>query len=111
MGLTLSAVTLNSTDPWRTARFWAALLGGGCADGGNGFVHVRGGALLLIVQPAPDRTAHEDTDVHLDLRADDPAAEVARAVALGATVVAARADSHGTWTVLRDPDGRELCIA
>jgi hypothetical protein len=111
MATTMSAITLNSTDPVRTATFWAALLDGSWSHGGNGFVHVHGGALLLIVQPAPDRVPPAATDVHLDLRADDPAAAVQRALGLGATLVAARSDSHGSWTVLRDPDGRELCIA
>ncbi|RMI09565.1 VOC family protein [Cellulomonas triticagri] len=112
MTVRLSAVTLNSTDPPRTAAFWAAALGAQVADGGNGFLHVRGAAALLIVQPAPHRdpARHAETDVHLDLDADDPAATVARLVALGAVVEAERSDSHGSWTVLRDPDGRALCV-
>ena len=50
--------------------------------------------------------------LHLDLApypGEDPAAEVARLLALGAT----RADvGQGavTWTVLADPEGNELCV-
>jgi len=110
MALTLSAITLNSADPRRTAAFWADTLGGSWRDGGNGYLHVLGGQVLLIVQPAPDRVTGR-TDVHLDLKADDPAHEVARLVAVGAELVAERSDSHGSWTVLRDPDGREFCVA
>src|SRR5665647_309405 len=103
MALTLSAITLNSADPRRTAAFWAEALGGSWRDGGNGYLHVLGGQVLLIVQPAADRVTGP-TDVHLDLKADDPGHEVARLVAVGAEIVAERADSHGSWTVLRDPD-------
>lgn len=111
MTLTLSAITLNSTDPARTATFWSAALGGTTADGGNGYVHVRAPGVLLIVQRAPGRSAPAETDVHLDLRAEDRAEEVRRLIGLGAVHVADRSDSHGSWTVLRDPDGRELCVA
>ena len=46
--------------------------------------------------------------VHLDVRADDVAAEVDRLVALGAT----RLDDGpvGDLVVLRDPEGNELCV-
>src|SRR5665647_3903617 len=105
MALTLSAITLNSADPRRTAAFWAEALGWSWRDGGNGYLHVLGGQVLLIVQPAADRVTGP-TDVHLDLKADDPGHGVARLVAVGAEIVAERADSHGLRTVLRDPDGR-----
>jgi catechol 2,3-dioxygenase-like lactoylglutathione lyase family enzyme len=111
MTLSLSAVTLNSADPARTASFWAAALGGTAVDGGNGYVHVRGADVLLIVQPAQGRRAPEGSDVHLDLRADRPADEVRRLIDLGASHLADRSDSHGSWTVLLDPDGREFCVA
>ena len=111
MTVRVSAVTMNSPDPARTAAFWAATLEGRVADGGNGFVHVRSATLLLIVQPSPERPAGAGTDVHVDLHSDDPAATVARALASGGQLVARRADSHGTWTVLRDVDGREFCVA
>lgn len=101
---------MNSADPGRTAAFWAAALGGSAHDGGNGFVHVRSGGCLVIVQPDPDRAAAPRTDVHLDLHADDRDAEVARLRALGARLVDVRSDSHGSWAVLTDPDGREFCV-
>ena len=110
MSLTLSAVTLNSADPARTAAFWSEALGGQVSDGGNGFLHVRGAGLLLIVQPAPDRRPGAATDLHLDLHAEEVEAAVRELVGLGAEVVARREDSHGAWTVLRDPDGREFCV-
>jgi predicted enzyme related to lactoylglutathione lyase len=107
----VAAVTMNSSEPARTAAFWAACLDGAVADGGNGFLHVTSAGVLVIVQPAPGRVADRETDVHLDLRAPDRDREVARLVTLGARVVEERADSHGRWTVLLDPDGRQFCVS
>lgn len=58
--------------------------------------------LGLLVQRLGDGPAK----VHLDLHTTDQAAEVARLVALGATVV----DDTGPWTVLRDPSGLVFCV-
>jgi hypothetical protein len=45
--------------------------------------------------------------LHLDLDADDPAAELARLRGLGATVVA---EYEGDHVVLADPEGNEFCL-
>lgn len=42
--------------------------------------------------------------LHLDLRADSPAAELRRLMGLGARVV----DEQATWVVLADPEGNEF---
>lgn len=44
--------------------------------------------------------------LHLDLRSDDPDAELVRLVALGARVLAV----HPTLVVLADPEGDEFCL-
>jgi hypothetical protein len=44
--------------------------------------------------------------VHLDLEADDPAAEVARLVGLGARVE----HEYAGWTQMADPEGNEFCV-
>jgi hypothetical protein len=44
--------------------------------------------------------------VHLDLRADDVETEVARIVALGATILW----REPGWVTLADPEGNELCV-
>jgi hypothetical protein len=44
--------------------------------------------------------------LHLDLQADDRAAEVRRLVGLGATVTA----TYDRWTLLADPEGNEFCV-
>jgi hypothetical protein len=45
--------------------------------------------------------------LHLDLDADDPAAERRRLIGLGATVVA---EFEGDHVVLADPEGNEFCL-
>jgi hypothetical protein len=44
--------------------------------------------------------------VHLDLAAEDPAAEVARLVMLGAVIV----QEYPGWTQMADPEGNEFCV-
>jgi hypothetical protein len=48
--------------------------------------------------------------LHLDLRPDDQAAEVARLEALGARRTSVGQDAGVTWVVLADPDGNEFCV-
>ena len=48
--------------------------------------------------------------VHVDLTADDVDAEVARLVALGATVVVPEGGQDGSIVVLADPEGNEFCL-
>jgi hypothetical protein len=48
--------------------------------------------------------------LHLDLRPDDQAREVARAEALGARRVDVGQSDTVTWVVLADPEGNEFCI-
>ena len=49
--------------------------------------------------------------VHLDLQADDRAAEVERLVSLGATVVHDKDEWNVRWTSLSDPECNEFCVA
>jgi len=59
----------------------------------------------LFFQLVPENKVVKNR-VHLDLAAEDPAAEIARLTGLGATVVA----EHDRLTTLADPDGNEFCI-
>jgi hypothetical protein len=66
--------------------------------------------LLFIEVPDAKRVKNR---VHLDLAPTDGTrdSEVARVVALGATVVADRVRPNGSgWFVLRDPEGNEFCM-
>jgi hypothetical protein len=59
--------------------------------------------LWFQLVPEPKRVKNR---VHLDLRAEDRSAEVARLVGLGATVI----DEFNGWTMLADPEGNEFCV-
>jgi hypothetical protein len=89
------------------AAFWAALTGWERrpVDVPEFDVLVRpeGQPVRLLLQ----RTGGAAAGVHVDLACDGVAAEVARHVAAGASVVRR---VPGDWTTLRDPAGREYCV-
>jgi len=125
-------VVFDSPRPSSIARFWAAALEGYAVapyddaelarlrakgitdimDDPSVLVEPSGSAAIgsgppprLIFQLVPESKVVKNR-VHLDLSADDPAAEIARLTELGATVVA----EHDTLTTLADPDGNEFCV-
>jgi hypothetical protein len=117
MGLRWQAICIDTTDPVPLARWWAELLGwrlthqdddevvleppaGSPEDG------VSPGILFLRV---PEPKLVKDR-LHIDLRPEDQAAEVARAEAMGATRVDIGQGDDVSWVVLADPDGNEFCI-
>lgn len=88
------------------ARFWAAATGcdfeGGDGPGGDGPGGVVGDAegKRIWICPVPEAKTVKHR-VHLDLHV----ASVQELVDLGATVV----EEQERWTVMRDPEGGELC--
>ena len=63
-------------------------------------------ALMLSHTPAQDHPR-----VHLDLYADDQAAEVARLIALGATEVHwDKRPADADYVILADPEGNRFCV-
>jgi hypothetical protein len=129
----LSNLTFACADPLTMATFWAAALGyevevtpedfarqmreaGRDPDDGAAASDPSGvGPRLFFLRkekrPAVDGTS---TPLHLDLQAKDRAAEVARLVALGATVVSEESFALGDfthhWTELQDPEGNGFCV-
>jgi Glyoxalase-like domain len=128
----LRDVVFDSPRPALIAQFWAAALDGYAVapyddaelarlraagitdimDDPSVLVEPSGSAALtpgrtprLFFQLVPEAKVVKNR-VHLDLSADDPAAEIARLTELGATVVA----EHDHLTTLADPDGNEFCI-
>jgi predicted enzyme related to lactoylglutathione lyase len=109
-------VTIDAVDAAAAADFWCAALDYevryhrqayralGPKGGADGFV--------VIVQEVASHSAGK-ARVHLDLRVDDPAAEVRRLEHLGATVEAyvdERISGGSGWWVLRDPEGTHFCV-
>lgn len=87
--------------------FWRDLTGWSARIGGREFVHLLRPpqmAVRILLQRLDDPQAA--VTGHLDLASTDRAAETARHVALGASVVSV----HDEWTVLRPPAGPPYCI-
>jgi hypothetical protein len=118
-------IVVDCAHPAPLARFWAAVLDGYDvapydeaeldrlrADGiddpeDDPTVLVEAGPgrprFFFVLVPEPKTVKNR---LHLDLRADDPAAEVIRLVGLGARVTS----EQDRLTVLEDPEGNEFCV-
>ncbi|MEO7061470.1 MAG: VOC family protein [Lapillicoccus sp.] len=115
MPTTINHVTFDCHDTYAQARFWCALFEVEMDPEDHpgdpeSIVHLTGGPALLFVQ-VPDAKTVKNR-VHLDLSpATTRDEEVARVVALGATMVddQRRPDGSG-WLVLADPEGNEFCV-
>ncbi len=106
----IKTVTFDAADALALARFWAAALGSDVDEDSTpdkAFVEAAGwgGPNMWFVRVSEPKTAKNR--MHFDLRAPGPAEEeVARLVALGATVLA-RLPAN---VVMRDPEGNEFCV-
>ena len=115
MTLTIEQVTIDCKDPDRVAKFWQEALGyqqaGRWVEGDMIEVEIapsdgKGDSFLFLSDSEPKTVKNR---LHLDLRPDDQAAEVARLEALGATRVDI-GQRDVSWVVLADPEGNEFCI-
>ncbi|WP_051732133.1 VOC family protein [Kitasatospora phosalacinea] len=113
---TVQNVAIDCADAYRLARFWSEVTGGPvdpeCRPGDRETqVTPEGGPVLYFNQVPEAKTVKNR--VHLCLRPDDTGrdAEVARLLALGATLVGDHRHPDGTgWAVLADPEGNEFCV-
>ena len=109
------AVAVDATDAESLAGFWRNVLGGTIDrwSDARGLPYVElfvpGGRPSVLFQPVTERRAGKNR-VHLDIAPEtgEQADEVARVVALGATVLGDEPDLP--WVVLADPEGNEFCI-
>ena len=121
-------IVLDCKHPASVARFWAAALDeysvapyddveiarlrsfgiDAIEDDPTVLVVGASGALRFFFQRVPEGKVGKNR-LHLDLGADDPDAELARLLALGATVVADRRTTDH-WVTLADPEGNEFCL-
>ncbi|MEX0682665.1 MAG: VOC family protein [Dehalococcoidia bacterium] len=127
----LGDIVVDCAKPAPLARFWAAVLDGyeiepyddeeiarlkslGIDDlendPGVAMRHTTGGGPRFFFQQVPEPKTVKNR-LHLDLRPDNRAAEVARLMALGASKLRdVQHDSGGAWTVMQDPQGNEFCV-
>ena len=88
----------------RAAAFWAGAVGGEVTADDDTYSSL--GRLPGGVRLEAQRLASGGPRIHLDIETDDVTAEVARVVALGATV----AEERDGYTVLTDPGGLVFCV-
>ena len=109
-------VTIDAVDAEPVASFWEAALG-------YDRLYERDPYIVLgpppgdtrprvVIQRVPS-VPSDKTPVHMDLRVDDPDAEVARLQALGASVewvVDETSSGFIRWTTMADPQGTLFCV-
>jgi hypothetical protein len=111
MALEWEQVVVHSLEPAVLGQWWAEALG---------WVVVYDSADEFEIRPQPDLMPGLDfvriserkqakSRLHLDLRPDNQAAEVARLVAHGARRVDI-GQGDQPWVVLADPEGNEFCV-
>jgi predicted enzyme related to lactoylglutathione lyase len=110
----ITCVTIDCHNPVQLATFWSHALGWNIAHAADegAYCHPSGGGpgleLIRVTEPKTSKNR-----VHLGTHADDLDSEIARLIALGATV-AWEEDFPAEWpyrnVVLRDPEGNEFCL-
>lgn len=115
MGCTVDELSVDCARPWELAQFWSAVLDWPVdaenePDDEEVAISPRTpGPVPLLFIKVPEGKSGKNR-LHLDLRPDDQAAEVERALALGATRSHIGQTGEETWVVLADPEGNEFCI-
>ncbi len=112
MSLSVAMITVDTTDPVGLGTWWAAQTDGRVVAENDGFfvVVTTASGTVLSFQKVDDPTPGKNR-IHLDLTSDDPAAEVRRLSAAGATTIAEREMSGFAWVTMADPDGNEFCVS
>ena len=114
MALRIECVTIDCDDLERVTSFWQQALGYDRVyeEEYEVALGVPGGdqrSVDVLVLRVPDRKTVKNR-LHLDLRPDDHAAEVARLEALGASRVDIGQAGDESWVVMADPEGNEFCV-
>jgi len=113
----IQAISFDAHDPRAQARWWAEALGWRVTDEDDDESVIEppagspedGVAADILFLAVPEDKAVKNR-IHLDLRPDDQAAEVARYEALGARRVDVGQAADVTWVVMADPEGNEFCL-
>jgi predicted enzyme related to lactoylglutathione lyase len=111
----VAAILTDCADPAALAAFWTGAAGWPVTRTEDQLVGLRSpagvGPYLEFLQ-VPDRKTVKNR-IHPDVapyRGEDPAAEVARLRAVGATLADVGQGDDVTFTVLADPEGNEFCV-
>jgi predicted enzyme related to lactoylglutathione lyase len=112
----VTEVVIDSADHGAVVDFWAAAMGYERREVSEAVRRPRAataaepGRPPILFQKVPEPKVVKNR-VHLDFQSEVMADEVARLVALGASVIAERSLGDFTWTVLADPAGNEFCVS
>jgi catechol 2,3-dioxygenase-like lactoylglutathione lyase family enzyme len=114
LGIRIGSTVVNVTDLARGIDFWAAALGYVVRDGQHDddfavLVPPGGGWSNLSLQ-LTDAPKGGTNRLHLDLYADDQAAEMERLLGVGAGRPPWDYPGDADFVVLADPDGNEFCV-
>ena len=115
MTISIYSTTIDCADAGKLAAFWAEVLGRSLDPEPSPFFASIGRtapdeqSVMMFIQVPESKTVKNR--MHLDLQADDRAAEVERVVDLGATIQSEHSEYETRWTTLADPEGNEFCIA
>ena len=118
MHSTIHNITFDCADAGVQARFWAAVTGWTAKQEDDTPGHLEysvrppdGSEPKLYFTSVPEPKAAKNR-IHLDLLPPDdgePRDELARLLALGATIAESQPPDVG-WLVLADPEGNEFCL-
>lgn len=105
----IATVTMKTQMPSEVARFWRDLLDYRVAPNhSNSVLLISDDGPALLIQPSAEQV--EPCAIHLDLRPEDQAACVARAVALGARHADIGQTGDEGWVVMADPGDNLFCV-
>jgi predicted enzyme related to lactoylglutathione lyase len=115
MGSLVRHITIDCSDAYRLATFWASVLDAKVSDEDapgdpEALVESANGALLFVTVPEKKSVKNR---VHLDIVPAEGTRdeEVERLLALGATLVGDHRVPDGRgWVTLADPEGNEFCV-
>ena len=117
MSIRIQCLCVDTADPAELAGFWQAALGWHRTFEEDDEVVLEppegsredGVVPDLLFLRVPDVKSGKNR-LHLDLRPEDQAAEVARLESLGARRVGVGQGDDVSWVVMADPDGNEFCV-
>ena len=112
--LRVGSIVIRVDDLARQAAFWSAALGYVAREGtSDDFVllHPRDGVGPNVSLDRVRSTVQVPPRIHLDLYAEDQAAEVRRLIELGATEVHwDKRPPDADYVILADPEGNRFCV-
>ena len=112
--LVIGSIVIRVHDLKRQVDFWTQALNYVARDGDDdtfALLHPRDGKGPNVSLDTAPSTVQVPPRIHLDLYAQDQAAEVGRLKALGATDVEwAKKPADADYVILADPEGNRFCV-